>query len=235
MSDFRRWVVDRDYISGADALDIRALSLGIAPLIAPQKLLWTPDLPDLWYIDLSTENFHNLQDVLQATELPVDLFHRIDERFQIPLATGRFTRRLLGYRTASPREFAREYFADWRMIFLAETQRGTNALTIEEDAALGRVIGRKDGVLIDLSIGRQVRIVRVGLELAKTDHELAAIASGHLQEVIVSISTDLEFDMLAHECSLSPLLLDACQDFVSINEANWNSELKERWHSMLDD
>ncbi len=242
----RRFKIDSDYLIGPSALELRFVAIGIAALCPRQTPFWTSNLFDM---ELQTREFHELRLALFPSDyralqrklpdygLATDLLHDETEVFEQPgsnpLLPARLARFLGVTIRLSPRQRARKQFDDWRAILRAQSESRRQHLTKEEDAALVRATDFQDTVLNGFSIARRLRFIRVGLELAETEDELAWIATGPLEDAALSIRTEDELDDVEHELSLSPLLRSTCRELVRTTAANWDADITARWNDIV--
>lgn len=107
------------------------------------------------------------------------------------------------------------------------------SLSVAEDHALERTSDFEDDVLATWDVGRQLRFLRVSLELAADEEELAYFAAGALEEAVIATRSNAEMDQVAHECSISHLLRRACRDFVWTDSAAWGTNIRSKWDRIV--
>jgi len=220
------FLLDADYLHGPQPVNLDAARRVLDGHAPPFSLSWDDDDPDLIHIEMEVAEFRRLQFRLLEHGIPVDLFHHIDDTHVLQVQGDRFRDRALRAlgvtRHPSPRQVARTHFADCRAVL--------GASDVEE--IVERVQEFRQ-TLLEMDAGRQFRFLRIGLELAQTDEELAIIAAGPLEAAAHGLDSGRDLNDVAHECAISPLLRTTCRDLVSTEGAPWGENTRTRWTEII--
>lgn len=231
------YVVDNDYLVGPVRMKVRSVRDRVAQLVPGAKAYWHPGKFAFRYLHLEVDEFEKLRRVFPNQGLPIDLLHHASDLYEPPRSdksvSDRIKQSLAVDVSMSPRQRARKHFKDRRGIQQAQAAYRLEKLNKSEVAAFGRVTTFEEVQQKELTIGRQMRFIHVGLELAEDDEETAQIVAGPLQNAVMSISVMSELNEVEIELAVSPQLRQACRYLADFEQARWDSEITERWSSIV--
>ncbi len=232
-----QYVVDNDYLVGPRRLKVRSLRDRVAQLVPEAKAYWHPGKFAFRYLHLEVDDFEKLRRVFPRQGLPIDLLHHARDIYEPPRSdksiSDRVKQSLAVDVSMSPRQRARKHFDDRRSIQQAQAAYRLEKLNKDEVAAFGRVTAFEETQQKQLTLARQLRFIHVGLELAEDDEETAQIVAGPLQNAVTSISVLSELDEVETELLVSPQLSQACRYLADIEHARWDTDISERWSSIV--